>query len=283
MNEYRNHPLYRTADFDGVFAGAWMMYKKYFLLLLPYSLILSLMMTLPAFLVDFNEIMNLAYENPEEMMSKYSGMMGLAGLVYLLIFSALVLIQHYFIIYGELDKGKSHLSMLGTAFARFYPSVLITIFIALLILAFSSIIGVFLFIVGIILVMLYCAVVFFPLCPVIIVEEQNPLITLVRSVRLVHKQFWPVAGQVLVFIILYIIVSLITGLLSMIPLLSSFADLSGAGPDTGTVIHQNLMVSPAHPLPLILSATGNALITPFAASMATAVYFNLKASEDMKG
>jgi hypothetical protein len=281
MSDYKQHPLYHPSDFDGIFSGSWQMYKKHFLLLFIYGFLFSLLLSLPGTIMNYQEMLTKAMEQPEVFLSEYSGKFGILLLFSLLGYTALVLVQTYFVIYREIEPGKSQLGHLGTAFAHYYPSLLIVFLMAGVILVFGTSAGVLALFIGALVALVYFGTVFFPLAPIVLAENKDPFTSLGRTFVLVHRYFWPTVGQVVVFALLYLVVTII---LSMIVSLPDVREIFSAMKDHAQaeemVTGGKWLSSFVNPVQLILQSLVSGVISPFVATTSVSIYFNLKARED---
>jgi hypothetical protein len=106
-------------------------------------------------------------------------------------------------------------------------------------------------------------------------EEANIGTTIVRTIKLAHKNFWPNLGWTAVFIILYLIVSLVLSGIVLLPFAGSFLKTFANPQDTSSIM--NL---PTDPIFLLLSSAVNALTLPLFPIFAYIMYFNGRASEE---
>jgi uncharacterized membrane protein len=115
----------------------------------------------------------------------------------------------------------------------------------------------------------------FFILPVMMVEDGNIDHTIRRTVRLAHKNFWPNMGWTAVFIILFLVTSLILSGLVLLPFAGSFMSAFANPEDKSQII--TISTSPMF---ILLSSAVNALTLPLFPIFAFILYFNGRAQED---
>jgi len=115
----------------------------------------------------------------------------------------------------------------------------------------------------------------FFLLPVMMAEETGPAETITRTIRLAHSNFWPNMGWTAVFLIIYVIISLILSGIVLLPFAGSFIKTFANPQDTSSIV--NL---PTDPVFLLLSSAVNALTLPLFPIFAYIMYFNGRAAEE---
>ena len=117
--------------------------------------------------------------------------------------------------------------------------------------------------------------IFFFILPVIMTEEANIGSTITRTVILSHRNFWTNIGWTAVFVILYIIISIILSGIVLIPFAGSFIKTFVNPQDTSKIM--NLTTDPIF---LFLSSAVNALTLPLVPIFSYIIYFNGRAREE---
>jgi hypothetical protein len=114
----------------------------------------------------------------------------------------------------------------------------------------------------------------FFILPVMMAERINIASTISRTISLSHKNFWPNIGWTTVFLLLYIIISLVLSGIIMIPFSGSFIKTIINPEDAGKIMDLT-----TNPVFIILSAVVNALTIPLIPIFAYILYFNGRARE----
>jgi len=275
---YKEHPYYREMNLDSFFQYGWELYRKNFAWFFMYSfLAMIILQTINSYLLGpyIEDVYTLA-ENPENL-GNVLGDISLMLASSVIIYTIIGLFLSYLVLNLSKDKGMGHLSLFSESMSKHFFSLLGATILSGIILIFGTFLGVFALVIGALIAAFYFGTVFFPLTPIVILEKSNPIEAISRSFKMVHSDFWKTLGFVAVLIIIYIVVSLVLGALTMIPFATDFMDLMSnpesleASEITGTMLN---------PLQLILSSISNALLLPFFPIFGILLYLNLKHKED---
>jgi hypothetical protein len=271
MDQFNNHPLFKSHNIDSAMSSLWEFYKKKFLSLFMMSFVMSLVMQYASTFIDIKELKTVT--DPMIML----GMMK-SYLVPLLIISLVNLlfmtILQYYIIYNPLNSENSIFVSILKSLKYYIPYLII---IVLLVFAGSVavILGVFVLIIGMFFAMLYVITLSCFILPILMVEGVNIGNTIRRTITLAHKNFWSNIGWVTVFIIIIVVVSLIISGIILLPFTGNFVKTI-MNPDDAT----KLIDVTTNPFFIILSAVASALTLPLMPVFACILYFNGKAREE---
>jgi hypothetical protein len=140
--------------------------------------------------------------------------------------------------------------------------------------SFVLALGLVVFIIGVFFSIIYIMMVSFFILPVMMAERINIAGTISRTISLSHRNFWSNIGWTAVFLLLYIIISLVLSGIIMIPFSGSFIKTIINPQDASKII--DLTINPVF---IILSAMVNALTIPLIPIFAYILYFNGRARE----
>jgi len=271
MDNIKNHPLYRKHNIDSAMNALWEFYKSRFIALFLISLIMSGIIQYASSLIDFSDLQTMT--DPMEMLEKMKEFIVpmLIMLVVSLLFSTIL---HYYVLHKPLDDSQNILVSAVKALKYYFPYLIIFI---LLIFAGSiaMVLGLMVLIVGIFFSILYVAMISFFILPVMMAENGSIDRTIVRTIKLSHSVFWPNMGWTAVFIILYLIVSMVLSGIVLLPFAGSFIKTFANPQDTA-----HLATLPGNPLYILLSSAINALTMPLFPVFAYIMYFNARAREE---
>ncbi len=280
MSDYRNHPYYMKMTVDSLFQNGWQILKKNYGWLFFYSFIvmaLLQLLTAPLLRAYFEDLTNLI-ENPESigpMMGRITSLI-LATLLGYTLLSAFL--TNFILNY---DPGRPHLSLLGESITRFFIPLMVAGTLAGIIAAIGTVLGVFILIIGAVVAIIYFSTVFFPLSAIVVNERANPFDSLGRCFRLVHSDFWNTIGWVVLIMVIYLVLSLILGALTMIPSAGSFFDIM-SNPEDVIKSAEGLMSAVNNPLMLLLNSITSAILFPVFPVFGMLIYLHLKHGEDEK-
>ncbi|MCK4344910.1 MAG: hypothetical protein KAX05_06440 [Bacteroidales bacterium] len=281
MENYKDHPFYQPMDLENIFSKTWEVYKKNFRWLFLYSFLGILLLQMLMYYTQFQQIFDLNYLNDIDSLGKIFGNLMLFGIILFIGYAILYLFIHYFIIYREIEPDKSHLIFLGDSVRKYALTYLATILLVFFILIAGAILGLIAFIIGSFIAVLYFGAVFFPISPLVIVEKTNPFESISRSFRLVHTNFWPTLGYIVLLYIILMVISLVLGAITMAPFAVDFFKLLNPNVvlelfESGEPILSKI-ISPGY---ILLSSVANAITFPVVPIFAVLVYFNLRYKED---
>jgi hypothetical protein len=271
MDNIKEHPLYRKHNIDSAMNSLWEFYKTRFVALFLISLVMSGIMQYATMLIDLKDIQ--ATTDPLEALEKLKAL-----IVPLLIFTVVSLffstILHYYILHKPLDSSHNIFLCILKSMRYFLPYMIIIIIVAFAG-SIAMMLGLLALIVGIFFAALYVGMISLFILPVMMAEETDIGTTIARTIKLSHKGFWTNIGWTTVFIILYIILSVVLSGVVLIPFTGSFIKTFANPQDTSGII--NLTTNPVF---LLLSSVVNALTLPLIPIFGYILYFNGKARED---
>jgi hypothetical protein len=271
MDQIKDHPLYRKHNIDSAISALWEFYKSRFLVLFLVSLVMSGILQYATVLIDFKELQTIT--DPMILLEKLRGYiipMIIFGLISLLFNTIL----HHYILHKPLDSDNSIFTSVYQSL-KYYIPYLIVVLILAFVASIAILLGLLLLIVGAIFSAIYISMIYFFILPVMMVEEANIGMTISRTIKLSHGYFWPNIGWTAVFIILYIIISVVLSGIVLIPFAGSFIKTFANPQDTSNIMHLT-----TNPLFLFLSSAVNALTLPLFPIFAYIIYFNGRARED---
>jgi hypothetical protein len=271
MDQVKNHPLYRKHNIDSAMNTLWEFYRRRFVALYLISLVMSGVTQFFSQMINVQELQTIT--DPMVMLEKLKGY--IVPMIILMVVSMfLSTIFHYYILHKPLDESRNIFKCIIRSLKYFFPYLVIFI-----ILAFAGsvalLLGLMVLIVGVFFSIVYVAMIALFIMPVMMVEEGSIDQTIVRTVKLSHKNFWANMGWTAVFLILYIIISMILSGVVLLPFAGNFLKTFANPEDTS-----GIMNLPSNPLFLILSAAVNALTLPLFPIFAYILYFNGKAREE---
>lgn len=271
MDDIRNHPLYRKHNIDSAMSALWDFYKSRFVLLFIISFVMSGLIQFATSFADFTDLQSTT--DPMVLLEKLRDfMLPLAILAAIsLIFSVIL---SYWVLHSPLEEGNGVLNALVKSLKYIIPYLIIIVILTFAG-AIAIILGIMALIVGVFFSATYIAMVSFFILPVMMVENGSIDTTIVRTVKLAHRNFWPNMGWTAVFLILLIIVSIVLSGLVLIPFAGSFMSAFANPEDTSKI-----SALPGDPLFLLLSSAVNALTLPLFPIFSFILYFNGKAHED---
>lgn len=271
MANFSNHPLYRIHTLDSAMGSLWDFYKKNFIVLFLASFVVSLCVQLISAQMNFGDLTN--YTNdPMQLLEKYKSMMVpfLEMAAISLVFN---LILQYYVMFNALEE---HPNMFTAAYKslKFLPAYIIILILFMAMASFALIIGLLVFVVGMIFAAFWLAMVFMFILPVLMSEGTDIGHAISRTFSLSHKGFWSNMGWVALMMLIAMVISLLLSGLIMIPFSGSFLKIF-THPDEAS----SMMNFTSNPLFIILSAATGAIITPIGTILSAILYFNAIARE----
>lgn len=279
MLQISNHPLYKKHNIDSAMSSFWDFYKSNFLFLFLVSFIMSLIAQYASSYMNIKELQSITADlktitDPIVMVEKLRPFF-----IPMLIVSILGLLSttilHYLILVKPLESDSSIVVSIIKSLKYFIPYLIIIIILAF----FGSLVfvlGIMVFLVGVIFSILYIMMISFFILPVLMSEGNNIGNTIVRTARLSHRNFWNNLGWSAVFIILFIIVSLVLSNIILLPFAGNFMKSIINPEDAGKLV----VDLATNPLYFILSSVVSAVTLPLMPIFGFIIYFNGRARED---
>ena len=271
MNQFSNHPLYRRHNIDSALSSLWDFYKKKFIALFLLSLGLSIAIQYASSMVNINDLSEIT--DPALLFEKMKGYLVPILIVSLISLLATTILQYY-VIFNPIDSESTALSSVIKSLKYYVPYLIIMI-----LLGFAGtiavVLGIFVLIIGAFFAMIYVATIYLFILPVMMAEDVNIGITIMRTIKLAHKNFWTNIGWVSIFIIIMLVVSLVMSSIILIPFTGSFLKSIMDPENSATMVEVT-----QKPLFIILSAVVSALTLPLMPIFACILYFNGRAGEE---
>lgn len=270
MSQIENHPLYRKHTIDTAINSLWDFYKTRFISLFLISLGMSLAIQYASTFVNLKELQ--AINDPMLMLEKFKEYLVPIVIIFLinLLFSTIL---QYYILYNPIDSSTSIFVSIFKGLKYYIPFLVIMVILAF-VGSIAIVLGLLALIIGVFFSMIYVVMLYLFILPILMVEGPNIANTISRTVTLGHRNFWSNIGWVAVFIILFIVISLILSGIILIPFTGSFLK-SIINPEEA----EGIIDVTTKPLFLILSAVVNAITLPLVPIFACILYFNGRAGE----
>ena len=272
MNDFSGHPLFRRHTIDSAIGSLWEFYKSRFTSLFLISFFMSLVMQYSSTLIDLKELQSIT--DPQEMLLKMKDYL-LPMLAVSLISLLFTTILHYYVLYHPVDPGNTLLVCAIHSLKYYLPYLVIIILLAFAGSA-AIVLGLIALVIGVFFALLYIFMIFLFILPVMMVEGPNIGHTIVRSLRLAHRNFWPNMGWSAVFLVILIVISVILSGLILLPFTGSFMRAI-VTQDAGSAV--DFATRPSF---ILLSAAANALTFPLLPIFASILYFHGKAGEEYR-
>jgi hypothetical protein len=270
MLQITNHPLYKKHNIDSAMSSFWEFYRSRFLSLFMISFVMSLIIQYGSTLGNIKEMLTI--KDPLALLEKLKD-----NIVPLLIISVVSFyfstILHYYILFKPLDSSKNILVSSLESLKYFIPFLIILIILAFFG-SFAIALGLMALGVGVIFSVIYLMMISFFILPIMMTEGINISTTIVRTATLSHRNFWNNMGWSSVFLILFIIVSLLLSNIILIPFTGSFLKTIFNPENEG-----NMVDLTTNPVFIILSSAVNALTLPLIPIFGFILYFNGRARE----
>jgi hypothetical protein len=249
----------------------WDFYKKNFIVLFLASFVVSLCVQLISAQMNFGDITSYSAD-PMQLLEKYKSMMVpfLEMAAISLVFN---LILQYYIMFNPLEE---HPSIFEAAYKslKYLPAYLIILILFMVMASFALIIGLLVFIVGMIFAAFWLAMIFMFILPVLMAEGSDIGHAISRTFSLSHKGFWSNMGWVALMLLIVMIASMLLSGLIMIPFSGSFLK-TFTHPEEAS----SMMNFTSNPVFIILSAATGAIVTPLMPILSAILYFNAVARE----
>jgi hypothetical protein len=272
MVQIKNHPLYMKHDIDSAMSSLWEFYKSRFFSLFLISFVMSLIIQYGSTFINIKDLQTTT--DPMVLLEKIKDY-----LIPILIISVISLffsnILHYYILLNPLDNSKNIFISVLESLKYFIPYLIILIILAF----FGSVaiaLGLMVFIVGVVFSVIWVMMVSFFILPILMSEGIHIGNTILRTVRLSHRNFWNNIGWTAVFLILIIIVSIVLSTIIMLPFTGSFMKTLFNPHDAGKIL--DMTTSPVY---IILSSAASALTFPLLPIFGFILYFNGRAREEL--
>jgi hypothetical protein len=271
MQQLKDHPLYRKHNMDSAMNALWEFYKGRFVALFLISLVMSAVLQYATMFIDIKSLQSVT--DPQIIIEKLKGYI-VPMIIFMVVSLFFNTILHYYILHKPLDGSQNIFKCLYKSLKYFIPYLIIMV-IFISVGSIAIILGLFVLIIGVFFALAYLAMISFFILPVMMAEDANIATSISRTIKLSHSNFWPNMGWTAVFLILFLVISLVLSGLVLLPFAGSFIKTFANPQDTSRII--NL---PTDPIFLLLSSAVNAVTLPLFPTFAYIMYFNGKARED---
>ena len=274
MEPITSHPLYKAHTIDSAMNSLWEFYTRKFISLFLVSFVMGLIIQYLSSLIKI-DIADYQSLKIEEMMLKIREFMWPMIIVSVLslVFTTIL---HSYVIFNPLDSENNIFRCILKSFRYLIPYLLIIIMLAIAG-SFALFLGLLVVVIGALFAGIYIMTIYLFILPVMIVEGPNIANTIVRTIKLAHRDFWSNIGWTAVFVIIILVVTMIISGLILLPFTGSFFS-AVKNPEAATEV-LNFTTSP---LFIILSAALNGLTMPLLPIFACILYFNGRAREDQQ-
>lgn len=266
-----NHPLYRAHTIDSAMDSLWSFYKNRFLSLFTISLIMSLVLQYLSTFINLPEIQSLVDINDKIDKMKE---LALPMLVFSLVSLLFTTILQYYVIFNPLDREKNIFRCIPAALKYYLPYIIVLIFLSI---AGSVAIffGLLLLVIGVIFAAVYVFMLYLFILPVMMSEGPNIGHAMVSTVKLAHSGFWSNIAWTAVFVILFLVISVVLSGLILLPFTGSMFKAFSNPEEAASLVEIT-----SKPLYIILSAIVSALTFPLVPIFAAIMYFNARAKKE---
>ena len=271
MEQIKEHPLYRKHNIDSAMNALWEFYKTRFVALFLISLGMSLVQQYATMFIDFKDLQTTT--DIELIMEKLKAML-IPMLIITVISLLFTTILHYYVLHKPIYPQCNIFICIIKSLKYFLPYIVMMIILAF-VGSIAVILGIFALIIGVFFSITYIAMISMFILPVMMVEDTNIGISIMRIVKLSHANFWSNMGWTAVFLILIIIISIVLSGIVLIPFAGSFIKTMANPEDTSRIMDLT-----TDPIFLFLSSAVNALTLPLLPIFAYILYFNGKAREE---
>ncbi|GEM_PF-1081715 len=279
MLDFKQHSLFRKMDIDGVLSATYKLYIKNFKSLFLYSFIALLFVQAITYYIGLDEVFQNI--NPENVQSLLKGSGGKITILVIVTFSVYALLNAFLInlLYKtDIDKSIKHVDLLSETVQKYFLHMLFFLVISTVMLVVGMMAGVIVFIIGMFAVALYFGTVLIPGGAILVVEEKNAFETIGRGFQLVHKDFWPALGSLVLYVTIMILVSLVITAIVTIPFIFIFF-----GNITDTHSFMDIFNTRNFDIgiwTIVLNALVSAITYPITAIFSIVLYFKLRYKEE---
>lgn len=272
MEPITSHPLYKAHTIDSAMNSLWEFYTKKFIVLFLVSFVMGLIIQYLSSLIkiDLADYQSLKIEDMMLKIREFMWPMIIVS-VLSLVFTTIL---HSYVIFNPLDSQNNIFGCILKSFRYLIPYLLIIIMLAIAG-SFALFLGLIVVIIGALFAGIYIMTIYLFILPVMMVEGPNIANTIVRTMKLAHRDFWSNIGWTAVFVIIVLVVTMIMSGLILLPFTGSFFS-AVKNPEAAAEV----MNFTSKPLYIILSAALNGLTMPLLPIFACILYFNGRARDD---
>jgi len=235
------------------------------------SIIMSAILQYAATFIDLTLFQNETDINI--LMEKMQEFMIPIGIIALVNLFFSVIILHY-ILFSPLDENYSISDSILKSFRYLLP-YFITIFLLSIFGIMVMALGTLVFVIGIFFAILYVITLFLFILPIMMMEGTDISHTISRTFKLAHKNFWTNCGWVVIFLFVFVLISIFISGLILAPFTGNF--LRSIISPNGAA---NFVEISKTPLYIALSTIANAITMPLMPMFSAILYFNGRAREE---
>ncbi len=277
--EQESRSYYRPTSLERIFSDLFDIYKRHFgwLFFISFFSLLLLQPVLLRFQASYTDLLARLEEDPTLLVTFYRKFLGVAVLM-LAYYAFLQPFIILFVVRREEDPsvsvGKIFVETLRKYFLRSFGILLATVFI----MVGGTILGLLALVIGALFSLLFLVVVLYPVEAVLVMEDEGIFASIGRSMKLVLKDFWRVTGYILLFLLFYMMASMILSTITMIPYAGKFlGDLFSSSQDASGLGFLSYM---SNPLYVVLNTLTSALLQPLGPILSLLVYFHVRYLDD---
>lgn len=281
MYDFKKHSLYKPMEVDSVISTVFTIYLKNFFKLFLFTFLTVLLVQYLFYSIGFYEVMKtFDPEYVEGNLGYFFKLMGKILIISVLAYGILntFLINYLFV--KDIDPNASVGSILGESISKFTIHMIFFMILTSFIMFFGMMLGIIVFVIGILLAAIYFGTVLVSGCSIIVVEQKNAFDAIGRSFSLTHKDFWQAVGSLVLFVLILILISMVLSAIIAIPfVIMFFGNLN----DTKSFLEAfNLNIYELGIWQVVLNSIVSALTFPLYAIFSLVLYFKLKYTEDQK-
>ncbi|PLX22947.1 MAG: hypothetical protein C0597_01610 [Marinilabiliales bacterium] len=283
MIDIKQHNLYKAMEVDGVLSNIFNIYFKNFLTLFLYSFVAVFAIQMVLYQLGFMELYKVGFDKPEEFLAIYSKLMSKIAIISVLSVIVYGLLNSFLVRY-LLQTDTPHKSSVGEIFIdsirKYSVHMIFFLILSTLILIVGAIIGVLALFIGAFIAMIYLGTALIVGGSILVAEEKNAIETIGRSFTLVHKDFWPTLGALILFILIMILASIVLAAVMAIPYVIMFVENwheTGSFRDIFNVQMYDLGI-----WSVVINSIVSAITYPMYAIVSVVLYIRLRFIEDQR-
>lgn len=276
MIDIKNHSLFKDMEVDSVLTNVFRIYLKKFVTLFIYSFVAVFLMQLVFYQLGFWEMYKVSFTDTEDFLRIYSQLMGKIAIVSvtsIVIYGVLNSFLVNYLIKGDLDPSLSSGEIFGESVKKYAIHMIFFLILSTLILIAGMFVGIIAFIIGMFFALIYLGTVLIPGGTIVVAEDKNAIEAIGRTFKLVHKDFWPVLGSLVLFVLIMILISLVLTAVMAIPFVISFIDNWGEVENVAEMFNTNFYDIGIWSV--ILNSLVSAATYPLYAIISVVLYFKL--------
>jgi len=218
MDNLKKHSLYRPMEIEAIFSHVFTIYKNKFIPLFLSGFIAFFLIQFLIYNLGITQIYTIT--DPEEMIKELSGFMGVMWIVVAATVIIYGLLNAFFVNLILKNEGEHQLTsgkLFMESLQKYSIHMIFFLLLSGIIVTLGTVAGIFIFIIGFLIAFAYLGTVLFPGAAIVVAEEKNALEAIRRAFVLVHKDFWPTLGAMVLFVIMMILISIVVSALMSVP------------------------------------------------------------------